>query len=226
MRTIPWAALAALAAAGCGPDGPVPVDAAIDAPADGPHGCQLAFLGDRSKAPEISVTVLGAAPPAVAVADGDTVPLIFPPQGGRVIFAGVRVHNMDPCGAQLGGALRDTQSQQVRLDARTINLLPASDGWGESDATDYSSFSNIPVCPNQWSKTDIYGTSYQLEITVTDRGGRVAGKKLQVTPACAEPDRLNECLCICKAGYVLGMSCSSADAGADGGDAGDGGDAQ
>lgn len=208
---------AALGAPACGPDGPVPPDAGPDAPV----GCTLPFLGDRTKALEMTVTVLGAAGAAVAVADGDMVPLIFPPQGGRVIFAGVRVRNVDPCGALLTGALRDEKTQQVRLDTRTINLLPASDGWGESDATDYSSFSNVPVCPNEWSKTNVYGTEYQLELTLADRGGRSITRKLKVTPRCAEPDRLAECMCMCQGGYTLGMVCDSADAGADGGDAGD-----
>lgn len=219
-------AVAPLATATCGPDGPVSPDAGPDAGPDAPHGCTLGFVGDKAKDPELTVTVLGAAAPAVPIADGDMVPLIFPPQGGRVIFAGVRVRNVDPCGAVLTGALRDVQTQQVRLDARTINLLPASDGWGESDATDSSSFSNIPVCPNQWSMTNVYGTAYQLEISLTDCAGRTVSRKLKVTPRCAEPDGLAECLCTCQGGYKLGMTCNSADAGADGGDAGDTGDSQ
>lgn len=206
-----------LAAAGCSDPPDMPSDGGADA---GPHGCTTGFVGDMAEDPEIVITALGAGTTATPVMDGDTVPLIFPPQGGRVIFAGARAKNLDACGVTLTGALRDPTTKQVRLDARTVNLTPASDGWVETDPTDYSSFSNIPVCPNQWSETDIYGTTYELEITLADRNGRSVTKRLNVTPVCAEPDRIAECLCICKGGYVLGEMCTDADAGADAGDGG------
>ncbi len=204
-------------AAGCGASGPGTSDAGPEAGPDAPIGCMLAFLGDKTQDPELTVTVLGGAPPAEPVADGGTVPLTFPPQGGRLIFAGVRATNVDPCGVQLTGVLRDTATQQVRLDSRTINLLPTGDGWGESDETDPSSFSNIPVCPNEWSATNIDGTPYQLEMTVADRGGRTVTAKLLVTPHCADPAEAAQCLCICQGGYVLGQTCSAPDGGADAG---------
>jgi hypothetical protein len=221
-------ALLVLAAA-CSDPAPPPSDGGADAGdggGGGPHGCTTGFVGDEAKAPELVITVLGAvsAAGATPVTDGDTVPLIFPPQGGRVIFAGARARNVAACGATLTGALRDKTTKQVRLDARTVNLIPASDGWVETDATDYSSFSNVPVCPNQWSTTNLYGTVYELEITVADRDGRSVTKTIDVTPTCAEPDNLAECLCICRGGYKLGEVCA-ADGGTDGGadDAGDGG---
>lgn len=212
-----------LITAGCSDPAPPPNDGGAGGDDAGPHGCATGFAGDAAKDVELTVTVLGATAgsAAVEVHDGDTVPLIFPPQGGRVIFAGVRATNLSTCGVTLTGAIRDPATKQVRLDARTVNLLPAADGWAETDATDYSSFSNIPVCPNQWSATDIYGADYELEVSVVDRDGRQATKKLSVKPACAEPSLEAECLCICQGGYVLGMSCAAPDAGT--GDAGDGG---
>lgn len=203
-------------AAACGPSPAPSSDAGADAE---PHGCTTGFVGDASKDVEIAITVIGTSPTATLVNEGDVVPVIFPPQGGRVIFAGARAKNLDACGVTLTGAVRDLATKQVRVDARTVNLLPAADGFVETDPTDFSTFSNVPVCPNQWSDTDIFGTEYELEITIADRAGRTATKTLRVTPECAEPDRKAECLCICKAGYVLGETC--ADAGA--GDAGAGG---
>ncbi len=161
----------------------------------------------------------------VPIHDGDSVPMIFPPQGGRVLFVGVRATNVDPCALQLTGALRDETTQEVRLDSRTINLSPEGDGWGASATSAESlsaaipNFSNVPVCPNEWSSTDLYGNSYGLEVTIKDRGGRMLTQKIQVTPECGEPENLAECLCICKAGYVLGETCAG-----DGGQAGDAGD--
>jgi hypothetical protein len=147
---------------------------------------------------------------SVPLKEGDMVTLAFPPQGGRVIFAGVRATNLDACGVELGGAVRDETTMEVRLDTRTVNLLPSGDGWGSSDPSDVSTFSNIPVCPNEWSKTNIYGTQYRLELTITDRSGRTASQSLDVTPECSEPANATECLCICKGGYVLGESCVGA----------------
>jgi hypothetical protein len=184
-------------------------------------GCTYPLLGDPSQA--AVVQVLGLAPDgttAVPLQDGDPVTLAFPPQGGRVIFAGVRATNVDPCAVQLEGVVRDEKTMQVRLDSRTINLKPTGDGWGQSDPTDISTFANIPVCPNEWSMTNLYGTEYALQVSITERSGRAEGQTLKVVPACAEPAHAAECLCICQGGYVLGQSCAVADAGPEGGDGG------
>src|SRR5262249_28407664 len=157
----------------------------------------------------IAITARGPDGVARPISDGDTVAMILPPQGGRVIFAGVRVTNVDPCAVTLSGALRDLSTMQIRLDARSINLtpIPGMAGFGESDDEDISTFSNIPVCPNQWSKTDVYGTTYELSVSVTDRDKRTATTTAKVIPSCAEPDNQTECLCICKGGYMLGQQC-------------------
>jgi hypothetical protein len=116
--------------------------------------------------------------------------------------------------------LRDLTSGEVRLDSRTVNLLPSGDGWGESDPHEISTYANVPVCPNEWSQTNLYGTTYQLELDIADREGRMAKQTLDVVPECSEPAHALECLCICEGGYVLGQSCG--DAGVDGGDGGAG----
>jgi hypothetical protein len=141
-----------------------------------------------------------------------------------VIFAGVRATNLDPCGVQLAGVVRDETSMQVRLDSRTVNLKPTGDGWGQSDPADISTFANIPVCPNEWSKTNLFGTTYGLEVTLTERSGRTEDLTLKVVPACNEPAHEAECLCLCQGGYVLGQSCAAADGGAGDAGEGDGGD--
>jgi hypothetical protein len=208
----------ALAAAAC-----TPTPAAPDA--GPPDPCAVGFLGDAMVPPVVQVIGLDPNMMPFPVADGDMVTLAFPPQGGRVIFAGVRATNLDGCGVQLEGVIRDETTQQVRLDSRTVNLLPTGNGWGESNPTDVSTFANVPVCPNEWSATNLYGTSYQLELAVTDRTGRAATQTLKVTPECSEPAHAAVCLCICRGGYVLGEACADAGAGdpGDGGDDGDGG---
>jgi hypothetical protein len=210
-RALLLVALVALAAAaaGCKPDAPAQPDG-------GPQGCATGFAGDRSKAPEMVVVILAADGTVSDVADGGTVPLVTPPQGGQVIFAGARATNLDTCGVTIQGVLRDETTKQVTLDGRTIDLLPTSGGWAETDPTDASSFSNVPVCPNEWSPTNIYGTQYQLEVSLTDANGRMVSKTLPVVPQCAAGDA--NCHCICQGGYVLGMSCA-----VDGGAGGAGG---
>ena len=195
----------------------------VPAPDAGPVGCTLAPLGDPTQPAQVQVLALGPDMTAVTLQDGDPVTLAFPPQGGRVIFAGVRATNVDPCAVQLEGVVRDETTLEVRLDSRTIDLKPTGDGWGASDPTDVSTFSNIPVCPNEWSKTNIYGTEYELEVTITERSGRAETRTLKVTPACSDPATAAVCLCICQGGYVLGQTCA-ADAGEGGAAAGDGGD--
>jgi hypothetical protein len=70
------------------------------------------------------------------------------------------------------------------------------------------------VCPNQWSATDAFGNSYELEVMLTDRRDASVEQKMKVVPRCAEPDKERECMCLCKAGYILGENCGL-DGGAD-----------
>ncbi len=208
------AGLAVLHGAGC--QGAPETTSVGDAGPDAGPACSTPYAGEQGAAAQIEVIALGPGQALNVVDAGASVPLVFPPQGGRVIFAGVRALNLDPCAVTLAGALRDEATMEVRVDTRIVNLVPAGGGWVESNPTDISTFSNIPVCPNEWSMTSIYGAAYQLVTSVTDSAGKTATETLEVHPTCAEPENLAECLCICMAGYVLGQSC--ADAGApDGG---------
>jgi hypothetical protein len=183
-----------------------------EAPDAGPP-CTIGFLGDAAGTPAIELLILDGTTSAPLV-DGGTAPLIFPPQGGRVIFAGVRATNLDACAVRLSGALRDVQTKQVRIDTRTVNLEPTGDGWGRCIDSDISTFANIAVCPNQWSDTDLFGNEYELVVSVTDREQRKATQTVRVVPQCTEPEHVEECLCICKKDYILGENCAAS---ADGG---------
>jgi hypothetical protein len=186
-----------------------------------PVPCSAGFLGDAGSPVDFEFLAVDPAYDAVTLDDGGALSILTPPQGGRVVFVGVRATNLDSCGVQLTGAVRDPTTQQVRFDMRTVNLIATGDGWGvtgpigASVSGTVSNFANIPVCPNQWSTMDVDGNPYALEVTLTDRGGRTVEKKIQVTPGCGEPATLAECQCICGAGYVLGSVCPIADASAD-----------
>lgn len=209
-------------------DAPQP---AVDAGPDVPYvpsdaDCPAGFVGDPSLDIEIELRALKADGSDVPIADGDDLAVLFPPQGGRVSFAGVRARNIDACGVQLTGALRDPLSKQLRLDARTVNLRKEPDGWattGRGAETDIGSsdaigdYSNMPLCPNQWADQDVFDKTFELEVLVKDRRQKTATKKINVTPRCAEPgEKETACRCLCRKGYILGETCGE-DAGVDSG---------
>ena len=174
-----------------------------------PPSCALPFIGDKSQPPQIQLVYADSDNQSHPVTEGGAIPMLLPLQGGRVIYAGARVMNVDPCAALLTGSLRDPDNNQVRFDTRTINLTRASDGWGEASAGDLSAFSNIPACPNEWSTKSIFEGTYLLSVKIKDRGGRTVEGQAHVTPACAAPNEAADCRCICQAGYVLGQQCPS-----------------
>lgn len=182
--------------------------------------CTTGVLGDPMAEMDITLVALRADNVEEVLSPGSPLPLIFPPQGGRVAFVGVRAKNLDGCGVTLVGSVRDGKTGQVRLDGRTVNLNRTSEGFGatalpgQSLDSAISNYSNIPLCPNQWSDTNVYGTQYELTVSLKDRTGKRGTKTLRVVPTCGEPARLSECLCICRGGYMLGETCSR-DAGAE-----------
>jgi hypothetical protein len=180
-----------------------------------PDQAPCAFVGDPSQPPSLELLAMRDDQTVDALDDGGAVSLVTPPQGGRVVFVGVRARNLDGCSVQLTGALRDLTSRQVRVDSRTVNLTPTGDGWVASGFGGASSFSNIAACPNEWATSDLYGHVFGLEVDVEDREKRTASASITVVPECTDPDAIDECRCICAAGYQLGQTCP-ADGGADG----------
>jgi hypothetical protein len=213
------AILAMMALTGCpgeGGDPPV-VDAGPEAAFDATSVCATGYLGDPAKEIEIELRALRADGTDVALADGQDLAVILPPQGGRVVFVGVRARNLDGCAVQVTGALRDLGSKQIRLDGRTVNLRSEPDGWGTTgqgtvtnieDSAALGDYSNIPLCPNQWAEVDVFDQPFELEVLVQDRRKKTMKKVITVTPRCSEPGaKETACRCLCKRGYVLGETC-------------------
>jgi hypothetical protein len=125
------------------------------------------------------------------------------------VFVGVDVKNADPCGTRLAGAVRDEATGQVRVDNRTVTLRAKDGGIAGSVPSNITTFSNIPVCPNQWASKDVFDQTFLLEVSVVDRQGKGASSQVHVRPYCAEPKNEAECRCICKQGYVLGERCDA-----------------
>lgn len=211
--------------AGC-PDDPVATPSGNGGVESGPSTCPAGYLGDVDAPIQMELRALKADGTDVPLNDGDDLAVIFPPQGGRVAFVGVRATNLDGCAVQITGALRDPSTQQVRLDGRTVNLKRQDDGYGVAgmgtgsniaDSAEIGDYSNVPLCPNQWASKDIYDQPFELELLVTDRNRKTMSKKITVTPRCAEPgEKETACRCLCRNGYVLGEACGE-DAGIDAG---------
>ncbi|MBI3206125.1 MAG: hypothetical protein HYZ29_31605 [Myxococcales bacterium] len=174
----------------------------------GSSSCGVAALGDPTLPIELEVTARGADLVSKKIDDGAQIPMILPPQGGRVMFIGARATNIEPCAVEINGTLRDLTNNEVRVDGRKMNLKPTGDGWGTSTDTDISTFSMIPTCPNQWAATDVFGTTFELELSLTAKNGQKASKKLTVVPVCGEPANEAECKCQCTKGYTLGKTCN------------------
>jgi hypothetical protein len=211
---------AVLALGGCPSSDPATPDAAIPE-----TSCSTGYLGDPSQPMTLELRALKADGTDVPLNAGDDLAVIFPPQGGRVAFVGVRAKNLDGCAVQITGALRDPATKQIRLDGRTVNLRRDTDGFGttgQGTTTDLESsqaigdYSNIPLCPNQWASQDVFDHVFELEVKVEDHGRKTGDVKIAVTPRCAEPGpKETACRCLCKSGYVLGETCGE-DAGTDG----------
>lgn len=198
------ALLSPLVLAGCPDDEPPPPTTTTTTDT---ATCTLSYLGNPDADPQLEIIALDPEYVSHPVADGADVSILFPPQGGRVIFAGVRATNIDPCGVILTGGIRDTTSMQVRFDIRTVNLPPQPDGWGASLDSEIATFANIPVCPNQWASQDVFDNDYELTVRVEDARGKTAEKVVTVRPVCNETGFEDECLCICKHNYQLGEVC-------------------
>jgi hypothetical protein len=165
--------------------------------------CMTGFVGDASQPLQLELIASdGASGSFQDVVDGGDVPLAFAPQGGYLIYAAVRARNLDVCGAQLSGALRDIDSGVAfGVDSRPVDLKEGADGWWLPDAKNSSNLTNIGVCPDFLS-TDVHDRMFALELTLTDRTGRSAMVTAKVVPRC--PSNAADCPCQCSAGYVPG----------------------
>lgn len=195
-------------------------DSPAGAGGSAPVACGRPFAGDPALPVELQLTYRGADGQVHALGDHGSVPLVTPPQGGKVLFVGVRARNVSPCNVELVGALRDPASAQVTIDGRSgLTLVQEADGWLASDNGAIANFANISACPNQWSSVDVFDKDYSLSVTLTTKGPTKAGDAssavsrraetvITVKPSCdGDVSGALACTCICKAGYSLGQVC-------------------
>lgn len=167
--------------------------------------CTKPTYGDPTQPIEIQAFAGDGGGLRLSVDAGSKIPLIVPPQGGRVLFLGAKVRNLSSCGVQVKGVLRDAMGK-TQVDKRTTNLLSTGDGWAETDSMDFASLANVNACPNGWSEGNAFGPM-QIEIEVVDAMGRKATVVRDVVLECPDDAGKSFCECQCKAGYVLGQPC-------------------
>ena len=174
--------------------------------------CGVGYLGDPAAPMVLELYYLGVdllpheLPPCGAI------DIVEPPQGGRVLFVGVRATNLDPCHASLGGQIRDPSDGTIlgsQMRSTEFQPIAGRSGWGitsrgAGEMNDFSYTSHIAVCPNRSeSGHDIQQQPALLEIEVIDMSGKRGRVSQRVIPRCAEPGTTKHalCECLCQADY-------------------------
>lgn len=219
------ALLVLVGGAGCPDDEPVGGGGSGGSGGGGsPFQCPYDYNGDPAAPMEIEVFYLGADDKNHDVTDGAVLDMIEPPQGGRVIFVGVRAKNVSPCGVSISAGLRDPINNKVNFESRSVNLVPDGSGFAVSRLGEVASYANTPTCFNTWSAQNLFDGDYTLEVTVEDNDGHKAEKTFAVTATCSDKSLagnsgqavIDQCMCICKTGYMLGEDCAAGGGGTGG----------
>lgn len=169
------------------------------------------IIGDAEGEAEITLVFRTVDGQIADLIDGGEVPLVLPPQGGKVTLIGVRAKNVT-CRVLLFAALDDELcgGNIIGFEGRPVDLEEGADGVGTPIApATLQNFANVPVCPTFSSTRDGNGQPYTLLVRVTElrradeEDERVHSLSATVTPVCAEPELAADCGCECDADLVL-----------------------
>jgi hypothetical protein len=157
------------------------------------------FVGDASRPVELKVVHRDENAMIVETAPGARVPLIQPPQGGKVLFIGARARNLDGCPAHVRASLYDPSTNAVAFqEARDVILKATSDGWLEPDLpNEVDNYANIAVCPPPNPARNVDGERYRLELEISDDKARTQATTLDIIPYCGEAAIVDRCHCEC-----------------------------
>jgi hypothetical protein len=199
--------LVPLGAASCEPP--------ADGDPDGGTGLLECFFGDEGQEPEGELVFLDENFEMQELRPGARVPLILPPQGGKVVFVGARLKNMDLCSLQANGGVFDDCQVQPRIigrEGRGIQMV-VNDATGLAEPaapTTINNYVNIPLCGNFTSSRDIDDEPYRLEIRFSDRALRALVLRADFTPFCPASvgdDVFAQCICECDADFGFDGVC-------------------
>ncbi len=187
------------AVAACGDDGAAP-DATP---------CRV---GDVSADPTVELIYRTADGTMAPLADGAVLPLMSPPQGGKIVLVSMRVRDAELCGATIQAALRDPCTNRILgIERRPVAWRFADDGFAEpAQPQELSDFVNLPLCPNAGAADDLDGHIYQLEMRFYETpDAQPIERLLDVTLSCDDELDPDGCKCECDADYELGGACPS-----------------
>jgi hypothetical protein len=171
------------------------------------------IIGDENGEAELVLVYRTVDGEVADLVDNGEVPLILPPQGGKVTLIGVRAKNVT-CRLLLNGSVSNSLcgGNIIGLEGRPIDLEVRDDGFGYPAAPDtLDNYVNIALCPNASSTRDSDGQPYALQVRATEvrrLGEDVARTHVMtatITPVCAEPDIFDTCRCTCDADFINGV---------------------
>lgn len=142
--------------------------------------------------------------------EGGAVGLLQPIQGGHVLMVGLEARNIRGCLGMIAGTLRDPASgAALATEERFTQLLVGEDGWGHLAFPPIATSANLTTCPMNGLTRDIDGSTWRLELAITDDRGRSGAWAGDVVPFCPTdiPD-LEACPCQCDADWVFGEPCA------------------
>ena len=166
----------------------------------------LVGCGSGASSSGAAITITPAGYDAAAMTLGDLAPggpidLVFPPQGGFVLFVSGRVHGLDDGNVQMRARILDPQSgAQIAADTRVVTLQhdPADATSWLPDLRSYQNVPNVTMCPST-STSDLFGVPLTLELTVTELSSMRAGMTtLSTVPSCRQSDAKQLALCKCE----------------------------
>lgn len=167
-----------------------------------PEPCTV--WGDLSQ--PASLTVTQRLPDGGVEDVGRTLYLQVPPQGGQVVYVGVRLQNFEGCRLELSASVLVPDSGHLETEEkRRVDVTLG----GQSDPADPANFANVPVCPN-FGVRDFPGNDWRLVVEAKQRDGKKVSTTLPIAFSCAAggPD----CACECAAHYEFGK-CGGRDGG-------------
>lgn len=180
-------------------------------------GCGETFSGPPELVPAQLARSLDRLLP---LAEGESIDLLPPIQGGYVLFVGAAVRNVSASGGSLLGELRRARASDgtplsqpgavLYSDERSVKLQPlpgdfavpgGTSGWLLS-APNPNDTANISTCPNPLDLSIVDSELY-LQLTYRDVAGRTATSTRKVVPRCAQADAMTQqdCRCQCEANY-------------------------
>ena len=158
----------------------------------------LGLLGCGAAAPSsgapITITPAGYDATAMALTDltpGGPIDLVFPPQGGFVLFVGGRVHDLSDGNVEMRARMIDPGSGALVAENKRVVTLQRDPADANSWIPDLRSFQNVPnvtMCPSS-STTDLFDVPLTLELTVTELTSGRVGNGDAAERAVVPPDR-------------------------------------